>query len=82
MRHLLVQELQNERYRSRLEEIIEGLELIKKEFGLPIIFPVHPRTLVVKGGDRHEQDIASGMYSKRDQGFCRVFAGEGGKEET
>lgn len=30
--------------RFRLKEIIEGLELIKKEFSLPIIFPVHPRT--------------------------------------
>jgi UDP-N-acetylglucosamine 2-epimerase (non-hydrolysing) len=30
--------------RDRLKEIIKGLELIKKEFSLPIIFPVHPRT--------------------------------------
>ena len=29
---------------SRLKEILKGLELIKKEFGLPVIFPMHPRT--------------------------------------
>jgi UDP-N-acetylglucosamine 2-epimerase (non-hydrolysing) len=30
--------------RSRLAEIIKGLELVCREFSLPIIFPVHPRT--------------------------------------
>jgi len=30
--------------RSKLKEILKGLELIKSEFGLPIIFPMHPRT--------------------------------------
>ena len=30
--------------RSRLKEILKGLELIKKEYGLPVIFPMHPRT--------------------------------------
>lgn len=30
--------------RSRLKEILKGLELIKKEFGMPVIFPMHPRT--------------------------------------
>lgn len=28
----------------RLGEILKGLELIKNEFSLPVIFPVHPRT--------------------------------------
>jgi UDP-N-acetylglucosamine 2-epimerase (non-hydrolysing) len=30
--------------RGRLKEILRGLELIRSEFSLPIIFPVHPRT--------------------------------------
>jgi len=30
--------------RSKLKEILKGLEQIKSEFGLPIIFPMHPRT--------------------------------------
>jgi UDP-N-acetylglucosamine 2-epimerase (non-hydrolysing) len=30
--------------RSRLKEILKGLKLIKSEFGLPVIFPMHPRT--------------------------------------
>jgi UDP-N-acetylglucosamine 2-epimerase (non-hydrolysing) len=30
--------------RSRLKAILKGLELIKSEFGLPVIFPMHPRT--------------------------------------
>ena len=30
--------------RERLGEIIRGLELIKCEFGQPVVFPVHPRT--------------------------------------
>lgn len=30
--------------RERLGQIIRGLELIKREFGLPVVFPVHPRT--------------------------------------
>lgn len=30
--------------RERLGEIIRGLEMVEKEFGLPVIFPVHPRT--------------------------------------
>jgi len=30
--------------RERLGEIIRGLKLIKSEFGLPVVFPVHPRT--------------------------------------
>jgi UDP-N-acetylglucosamine 2-epimerase (non-hydrolysing) len=30
--------------RERLRGILEGLELIYKEFSIPIIFPIHPRT--------------------------------------
>jgi len=30
--------------RERLGEIIRGLEMLESEFGLPVIFPVHPRT--------------------------------------
>jgi UDP-N-acetylglucosamine 2-epimerase (non-hydrolysing) len=30
--------------KERLGEIIRGLEMIKSEFGLPVVFPVHPRT--------------------------------------
>ena len=30
--------------RARLKEILKGLEMIKSEFGLPVIFPMHPRT--------------------------------------
>lgn len=30
--------------RERLGEIIKGLELIGREFSLPVIFPIHPRT--------------------------------------
>jgi UDP-N-acetylglucosamine 2-epimerase (non-hydrolysing) len=30
--------------RRRLKQIIKGLGLIKSEFGLPVIFPIHPRT--------------------------------------
>jgi len=30
--------------RERLGEIIRGLEMVEKEFGLPVVFPVHPRT--------------------------------------
>jgi UDP-N-acetylglucosamine 2-epimerase (non-hydrolysing) len=35
---------ENVDHRSRLKEILKGLELIKSEFGLPVIFPMHPRT--------------------------------------
>ena len=30
--------------RQRLAEIIKGLELVQREYSLPVIFPVHPRT--------------------------------------
>lgn len=30
--------------RERLGEIIRGLEMVRAEFGLPVVFPVHPRT--------------------------------------
>ena len=30
--------------RERLAEIIKGLELVSREFSLPVVFPVHPRT--------------------------------------
>lgn len=30
--------------RGRLDEIIKGIELIGREFSLPVIFPIHPRT--------------------------------------
>jgi UDP-N-acetylglucosamine 2-epimerase (non-hydrolysing) len=30
--------------KQRLGEIIRGLEMVKSEFGLPVVFPVHPRT--------------------------------------
>ncbi|HOV81905.1 MAG TPA: UDP-N-acetylglucosamine 2-epimerase (non-hydrolyzing) [Methanothrix sp.] len=30
--------------RERLEEIVRGLELIERELGMPVIFPMHPRT--------------------------------------
>ena len=30
--------------KDRLGEIIRGLEMVKSEFGLPVVFPVHPRT--------------------------------------
>jgi len=29
--------------KERFEGIIEGLELVAKEFGLPVIYPIHPR---------------------------------------
>jgi UDP-N-acetylglucosamine 2-epimerase (non-hydrolysing) len=31
--------------RERLEEIIKGLEMIGREFSLPVVFPIHPRTV-------------------------------------
>ncbi len=31
--------------KNRLEGILDGLELIYKEFSFPILFPVHPRTM-------------------------------------
>jgi UDP-N-acetylglucosamine 2-epimerase (non-hydrolysing) len=30
--------------RKRLGEITKGLELVRREFSLPVVFPVHPRT--------------------------------------
>ena len=30
--------------KERLGEIIRGLKMVKSEFGLPVVFPVHPRT--------------------------------------
>lgn len=30
--------------RERLGEIIKGLEMVSREFSLPVVFPVHPRT--------------------------------------
>ena len=30
--------------KKRLGEIIRGLQMVKSEFGLPVVFPVHPRT--------------------------------------
>lgn len=30
--------------RDRLSEILRGIELVREEFSLPVIFPVHPRT--------------------------------------
>jgi len=30
---------------TRLKNIIEGLKLVKEYFGIPIIYPIHPRTL-------------------------------------
>ena len=30
--------------RTRLKEILKGLEGVQKEFSLPVVFPVHPRT--------------------------------------
>jgi UDP-N-acetylglucosamine 2-epimerase (non-hydrolysing) len=30
--------------KDRLREILKGIELIGKEFSLPVIFPIHPRT--------------------------------------
>jgi len=30
--------------RERLAEIIKGLEMVSREFSLPVVFPVHPRT--------------------------------------
>jgi len=30
--------------KERLSEILEGMRLVHKEFGVPIVFPIHPRT--------------------------------------
>lgn len=30
--------------RHRLSDIVKGLELVCKEFGMPIVYPIHPRT--------------------------------------
>lgn len=30
--------------RERLREILKGLEMVRKEFSVPVIFPIHPRT--------------------------------------
>ena len=35
---------ENVDFKLRLENIIRGLELVYKKFGLPIVFPIHPRT--------------------------------------
>ena len=36
---------ENVDFRDRLEGIVKGLELLYNEFLIPIIFPIHPRTL-------------------------------------
>ncbi|MDD4496859.1 MAG: UDP-N-acetylglucosamine 2-epimerase (non-hydrolyzing) [Methanosarcinaceae archaeon] len=30
---------------ERLEQILEGLKLVSDKFGIPIVFPIHPRTM-------------------------------------
>jgi len=34
---------ENVDFKKRFEGIIEGLELVAKEFGLPVVYPIHPR---------------------------------------
>jgi UDP-N-acetylglucosamine 2-epimerase (non-hydrolysing) len=36
--------VENVDYKSHLENIFKGLQAIQKEFDLPLIFPIHPRT--------------------------------------
>jgi UDP-N-acetylglucosamine 2-epimerase (non-hydrolysing) len=42
--------------RERLGEIIKGLVLIGKEFSLPVVFPIHPRTKKMVESFRFELD--------------------------
>ena len=46
--------------RERLAEIIKGLELVAREFSLPVVFPVHPRT--------RKMAAEFGFESRRHQG--------------
>jgi len=51
--------------RSRLKEIFKGLKLIMSEFGLPVIFPMHPRTPWLSGLPLRFDHIHEIIYNDR-----------------
>ena len=61
--------------KERLGEIIRGLEMVKREFGLPVVFPVHPRTRKMVESFRFELD---GIEAIEPLGFLEFLQLEAG----
>ena len=61
--------------KERLGEIIRGLEMVKSEFGLPVVFPVHPRTRKMIQSFGFELD---GIQAIEPLGFLEVLQLEAG----
>ena len=57
--------------KKRLEEILEGLKLICGEFGLPLVYPVHPRT--AKRLKEFGLDIPEGVELIEPLGFLEFL---------
>jgi len=61
--------------RERLGEIIRGLQMVKSEFGLPVVFPVHPRTRKMAESFGFELD---GIQAIEPLGFLEFLQLEAG----
>lgn len=82
---------ENADIKERLKGILEGLALVNKEFGLPLVFPIHPRT--EKRIKEFDLEIPKGIKLIKPLGFLEflvvesaaklVFTDSGGiQEET
>lgn len=38
---------------GRLQGILDGLQMVSREYGFPVVFPIHPRTRKMVGADSH-----------------------------
>lgn len=56
--------------KDRMKEILRGFELIQKEYGLPVIFPMHPRTR--KMAEMFGLDLG-GIRAIEPQGFFQFL---------
>jgi UDP-N-acetylglucosamine 2-epimerase (non-hydrolysing) len=75
--------------KERLERIISGFSQIYKEFGFPIIFPAHPRTVKMIGefglkvpeGTRLIEPLGYLEFLQLESGASLIFTDSGGVQE-
>jgi len=57
--------------KKRLESILTGLDLVSKKFKLPVIYPVHPRT--IKNIKRFKISLGSGIRTIKPVGYLEFI---------
>ena len=86
---LTAHRFENVDFKERLKGIIKGLEMINKEFGLKIVYPIHPRTrknlerfkIKIPGGIELIEPVGYIDFLKLEENAKIVLTDSGGVQE-